>query len=324
MLAAQIKAPGLIDLVEVPVPEPDTGQLLIELEAAALCGSDLPYFYLDRENPTIADLPDPIPVGLSLHELVGRVAESRGTRFAVGDRVLALPSVPHLGFSEYFLSEDRLAVPVPEGAVEELVLSQPLGTVVHACLKLPNVLGRTVLVLGQGPIGQLFTALLRQMGALRVLTVDLLPERVEISRAMGATHSVCGGEAELAELVRDVTGGLGVDVAIEAAGGSTTVAQASALVRRGGLLLVFGVPHRARCDFPLRDFFFNEGQLICSVGPDVQHDFGIAVELVSRGAIDVKPLVTHQFPFRRAQEAFDLFAGRRDGVIKAVLRCHGA
>lgn len=322
MLAGQIVAANQIEMIEIPKPVPAEGEILVRLEAAALCGSDLPYYTLDRENPAVTGLPDPLPAGLSLHELVGRVVESRGSRYAPGDRVLALPVEPHLGFSEYFLSSDALAVPVPGGPAEHLVISQPLGTVVHACLKLPNLLGQTVLVLGAGPIGQLFTALLRRMGALRVITADLLPERAELARRMGATQSCSGDAEELGELVAGLTGGLGVDLAVEAVGQAESVNQAAALVRRGGRLLVFGVPHRDLCDFRLRNFFFNEGQMICSVGPDVQHDFRIAVEMVSSGAIDVTPLVTHQFPFEEAAEAFDLFAARRDGVIKAVLRCN--
>jgi threonine dehydrogenase-like Zn-dependent dehydrogenase len=69
----------------------------------------------------------------------------------------------------------------------------------------------------------------------------------------------------------------------------------------------------------MREFFRNEGRLIASVGPDVQHDFPIAVDMIAGGAIDVEPLVTHYFPLGQAQEAFSMFAQRRDGVIKAVL-----
>jgi threonine dehydrogenase-like Zn-dependent dehydrogenase len=228
-----------------------------------------------------------------------------------------------MGLGELFLSEAAMTVPVPEGPVEELVLAQPLGTVVHACLKLPNVLGQTAIVLGQGPMGQLFTALLRQMGVLRVIAVDLLPERLEVSRQMGATHVVCGDAEVALEAVRDITGGAMADFAVEAVGEQETVDEAATLVRRNGTVLVFGVPHSPRYDLHFTEIFRREARLISSVGPDIQREFPIAVEMIASGALNVKPLVTHQMPYTQMQEAYSMFAERRDGVIKAVLRCDG-
>jgi threonine dehydrogenase-like Zn-dependent dehydrogenase len=320
MLAGQITGPRRLEMIEQPVPEAGEGQIVVRLEAGAICGSDLPYYCLDADHPSVAGAPVPLPAALSLHELVGHVAQSRCSRFREGDRVLALPFYPHYGLAEYFLSDAALAVRVPEGPADRLVLSQPLGTVVHACLKLPNVLGTTAVVIGQGPIGQLFTALLRRMGVLRLIGVDLLPERLEVARMMGATHTVCGDAAEVKAAVAELTAGRGADLAVEAVGHAETVNLAAGLVRRNGTLLAFGVPHHTHYDFAFRDFFFNEGRLINSIGPDVQHDFPIAVELIASGLIDVSPLVTHTFPLTQAPEAFELFADRRDGAIKVILR----
>jgi threonine dehydrogenase-like Zn-dependent dehydrogenase len=161
--------------------------------------------------------------------------------------------------------------------------------------------------------------MLRRMGVLRLLAADLLPERLEVSRKMGATHTICGDAEQVGQAVREMTGGRGADLAVEAVGKVETLNLAAALARRNGILLAFGVPHRANYDFAFRSFFFNEGRLINSIGPDVQHDFPIAVELVATGAIDVGPLVTHHFPLAQSQEAFSLFADRRDGAIKVVL-----
>ena len=318
MLAGQITGPRQLEMIEIPVPEIQEGQILVKLEAGAVCGSDIPFYLMEEGHPSMVGLTAPLEPFLSLHELVGHVAQSRCSRFREGDRVLALPYA-HRGMGEYFVSEPAMAVPIPAGPADQLVLSQPLGTVVHACLKLPNVLGQTAVVLGQGPIGLLFTALLRRMGVLRLIAVDLLPERLEVSRVMGATHTVCGGAEVALEAVRDITGGRGADLAVEAVGYADTLNEALTLVRRNGTVLAFGVPHTPRCDFDFREFFFNEGRLINSIGPDVQHDFPIAVELVASGAIDVRPLVTHHFPFAQAPEVFAMFADRKDGVIKAIL-----
>ena len=319
MLAGQIVGPRQVEMVEVPIPEIGEGQILIKVEAGAICGSDLPYFSCDFSYATVATHSIPFPPGLSLHELVGRVAQSRTARFKEGDRVLALPEPAHAGLAQYFVSSSDLAVPIPNGPAEQLVVSQPLGTVVHACLKLPNLLGSTAVVLGQGPTGQLFTALLRKMGVRRLVAVDLLPERLRVSTSMGATHTLAGAPGEVLNAVQVITDGTGADIAIEATGQVEVLNLATKLVRRNGTVLVFGVPQMHNYDLALNDFFFNEGRLINSVGPNVQHDFPIAVDLIASGAIDITPLLTHRLPFSRAQEAFTLFADRAQGAIKVVL-----
>lgn len=323
MLAGQITRPGQLDFIELPLPQIAEGQLLVKLELASLCGSDIPYFLHDTSHPSVAGQPLPLRPGLSLHELLGTVYESRSKRFKEGDRVLALPFNYLQGMSEYFLSADSLAVPLPSGAAEQLVLSQPLGTVVHACRKLSNLPGKTVVVLGQGPIGQLFCALLRHLGAARVITVDSLADRLRISSRMGATHVFGDDPAELKAAVRDLTNGLGADVVVEAIGKEETLNLTPDLIRRQGTVILFGLPNRYAFNVAIHEFFYKEARLIGCVGPDVQEDFPIAVELIATGVIDVKPLITHRFPFLKAQDAFTLFSQRRDGAMKIILETNG-
>jgi threonine dehydrogenase-like Zn-dependent dehydrogenase len=191
--------------------------------------------------------------------------------------------------------------------------------VVHACLKLPNLLGLTAVVLGQGPTGQLFTALLRELGVLQMIAVDRLPERLLVSKKMGATHTICDGATDVMEAVELITDGKGVDLVIEASGNVEALNLGAKLIKRNGTLLVFGVPKLGGYDLDLHDFFYKEGRLVNSVGPNVQHDFPIAVEMIANGVIDVAPLVTHRLPFSQAQEGFTLFADRLQGAIKVVL-----
>jgi len=253
-----------------------------------------------------------------LHELAGFVVQSRSERFKEGDRVLALPTIPYRGLAEYFVSSDDRIVPLPDGLANHLVICQPLGTVVHACNKLPELYGQTAVVLGQGPTGQLFTALLRHLGVARLIAVDLLPERLKVSTRMGATHTVCGNAEQVIAAIETITDGKWADLTVEAIGKTETLKLAAKLIRRNGILLAFGLPHKYNYDFAFHEFFWNEGRLICSLGPTVE-DFRVAVDLISNGVIAVAPLITHTFPFSRAQEAFTLFADRTDGVIKVVL-----
>jgi threonine dehydrogenase-like Zn-dependent dehydrogenase len=321
MLAGQILGPRRLEMIEIPIPEIKNGEILVQLQVGSICGSDLPYFLFDKSHPALTEASAPLPTTLSLHELVGFVSQSRSALFKEGDHVLGLPTIQHRGLAEYFVSSDDRAVLLPNGDANHLVVSQPLGTVVHAWRKLPRGL-ETAVVLGQGPIGQLFTALLRQKGVGRLIAVDLLPERLELSTRMGATHTVSGNAAEVAAAIETITDGKLVDLAVEAIGKEDTLNLAAKLVRRNGTLLAFGLPHKYSYDFAIHDFFWNEGQLICSFGPTVD-DFRVAVDLISNGVIDVAPLVTHTFPLSRAQEAFTLFADRTDGVIKVALTAEG-
>jgi threonine dehydrogenase-like Zn-dependent dehydrogenase len=116
-----------------------------------------------------------------------------------------------------------------------------------------------------------------------------------------------------------LTEGVGADLVVEAVGEPETLIQGIDLLRRGGTLLAFGVPHKERYDLPFSKLFLKEGQIVTSVGPNVAVDFPIAVDMIAQGRLDVTPLVTHRFPFRKAQEAFDTFAERREGAIKVLL-----
>jgi len=321
MFAGQITGARRLEMIEIPIPEISNDEILVRLQVGSICGSDLPYFLFDKSHPALTGASAPLPPTLSLHELVGVVTQSRSEQFKEGDRVLGLPTIPHRGLAEYFVSSSDRAVLLPNGDANHLVVSQPLGTVVHAWRKLPRGL-ETAVVLGQGPIGQLFTALLHQKGVGRLIAVDLLPERLELSTKMGATHTVSGNAAEVAAAIETITEGKLVDLAVEAIGKEETLNLAAKLVRRNGTLLAFGLPHKYNYDFAFHDFFWNEGQLICSLGPTVD-DFRVAVDLISNGVIDVASLVTHTFPLSRAQEAFTLFADRADGVIKVVLTAQG-
>ena len=322
MLAGQILGKRFLEMVEIPVPQINDGEFLVQLEVGSICGSDLPFFLFDTDHPLLTGAETPLPPTLSLHELMGYVVKSRSKHFKEGDRVLGLPTVPHKGLAEYFVSADDRAVVLPNSTSNDLVLSQPLGTVVHACSKLSELAGQTVMVLGQGPIGQLFTALLRHKGVARLIAVDLLPERLKVSTTMGATHTVCGNAAEVTTAIETITQEKRVDLIVEAIGKEETLNLAIKLLRRNGTLLSFGLPHKYEYNLALHEFFWNEGRLICSLGPTVE-DFRIAVDLIANKRIDVSPLITHTFPLSRAQEAFTLFANRADGVIKVVLEAGG-
>lgn len=340
MFAAQIVAPRLTRLVDIEEPSlVSNGQVKIKMERGCLCGSDSPLFDYDlnlvideaQKNPErsmaipFVDYdgdPYPMRVGQSIHECLGTVVESTSPRFKEGDFVLALPDY-HDGLVEYMVAGADRAIHLPKDAVckEEILMTQPLGTVVWACQKLGNLLDQDIVVAGQGPMGLLFTHMLANLGARTVIALDKLDNRLEAARQMHATHTVNVDRECPVEAIREITNGKMADTCIEVVGHQmTTINACMQFVRRLGTILCFGVPDYANYQgFAYQEFFRMNLSLISSVGPDVVPNFSLARDLIAQGRMDVSPLVTHTIPFSDIQKGYELFVERKDGAIKVVL-----
>jgi threonine dehydrogenase-like Zn-dependent dehydrogenase len=317
LLAGHIVERGDIRLVDVPEPSFAPGsrdEIIFELETACLCGSDVPWF--DDEDAIY-----PRPVGHSLHEMIGRVVATTGSRFRVGDRVLAVP-LEQRGFYERYVVHESRAIPLdPRPLPEHALLAQPLGTAIFALRKLPPLIALDVAIIGQGPMGQFFCAATRALGARRIIAIDRLASRLEISPRMGATDIVCSADRDPIEAVRSITGGRLADVTIEAVGHQhQQLNLAVDLTRQAGRILFFGVPSKTPLDgVRWHDLFVKNLTVHTSVNPDFAVDFPLAMQWIAEGRIDVGPLITHRFPVREIQAAFETFRDRREGAIKVLV-----
>jgi threonine dehydrogenase-like Zn-dependent dehydrogenase len=264
----------------------------------------------------------PLRPGLSLHECLGTVTDSTSPRFAEGDYVLAIPR-RHDAFLEYFTVPASHAIHLPKDGVSEneILMTQPLGTVICACRKFGNVLNKDVVVFGQGPIGLLFNHLLRNMGARSIIAVDRIESRLEAGRKMLATTTVNPDNDDLAEVVREATEGRMADIVVEAAGHQMeTINTCLSLARKGGTIMAFGFPDTLIYnDFRFREFFEKNLTLIGSVGPDIVADCSLARDMIASGTLRVSPLVTDCLPLDEAQEAYERFTERKNGAIKVFL-----
>ena len=319
MKTASIHAPQQLQIVEADRPNLDDveGQpILMRLHAGVLCASDFPRFVGGAFNVTF-----PRPLGDSLHECIGEVVESRSSRFKPGDMTLAIPP-DQRGLSELVVADATMAVPLPpyDGPREQLILAQPLGTILWAARKLPNLLDKDVAVVGQGPIGLMFDHLLANMGARRIIALDKLDYRLEVARKMKATHTVNVDQEDAPAAVRDLTDGHGADVVIEAVGhDDAPVHLAISLCRKGGTMLLFGVPDKKMSPTPLWEILRKNLHVIGSVHPNVQRDLPLALAMITEGRIDVSSMITHRFAFEDAQAAFELAIARNSDPIKVLL-----
>lgn len=314
MFAGNIYAPGKIRLIDAPPAKLDApGQIIFKPELACLCGSDLLYFE--------ADYPEyPPVVGHSLHEMIGCVVETNGTRFKPGERVLCVP-MNQEGLYERFTVSEARAIPLdtrpPE---EEALLAQPLGTVIYALKKLPSLIDLDVAIVGQGPIGQMFTAVVRNLGARQVIALDKLESRLATSPKMGATACIDVSRENPVTAVERLTDGAMADVVIEAVGHrEQALSQCIDLARRGGRILYFGVPEEKLDRVPWRALMVKNLTVHCSINPDFARDFPLAMRWIAEKRIDLRPVITHRYPLEKIQEAFELFHQRREGCLKVFI-----
>jgi len=315
MLAGQITRRRQIELIDHPEPVPGTaGEIVFQPELGCLCGSDIPFFA--AEHPEY-----PLAVGLSLHEMVGTVLWADGSRFHEGQKVLAVPT-NHVGIFERFAISEKLVVPLDlRRPVEEMIVCQPLGTVLYGLRMLPNLLGWNVVVVGQGPIGQLFCAALRNLGARQIIALDRIASRLKLSQRMGATAVINVEEEDPIAAVADLTGGAMADLVVEAVGHENQALHLCMdLCRRQGRMHYFGVPPLVIDGIRWRDLLHKNVTLTTSVSPDFTRDYPLAMQWIGEGRIDVKPLVTHTFPLSEIQTAFETFSDRKDGACKVLIR----
>ena len=319
MIAGEIYSHRKIRLIDVAEPqlEPpvdgEPGQIIFQPDLGCLCGSDLLYFE--------ADYPEFPPVtGHSLHELIGTVVESSGRRFRTGDRVLCVPH-DQLGlFERIVIGEDR-AIPLdPRPDEEHALMAQPLGTVIHALKKLPNVIDLNTVVVGQGPIGQLFCAALRNLGARQIIAIDPLESRLKTSPRMGATEVINPDRQDPVEQIGQLTHGAMADLVIEAVGHrSIALNLCIDVCADNGRILSFGLSEASIDGIHWKDLLWKNITVHTSINPDFARDFPLAMRWIGEGRIDVGPIVTHRFDLSDIQTAFDTFRQRRDGALKVLI-----
>lgn len=322
MLAGHFIEKRQIRLVEIDEPVLPSaselpGQIIFQPEMTCLCGSDLPYFDADYEGH---EMTYPQPVGMSLHEMVGTVVDTNGKKWKPGTRVLAVPIGQHGLFERFVLSEDR-AISLAPGLPDEIaMLAQPFGTVIFALKKLPNMIDRDVVVLGQGPIGQMFNAGLSNLGARRIIGVDPVESRLKLSKRMGATHTVCGKGLDVVEQVKDLLDGELPEFVVEAVGHrAQAINDAIELVRPTGKILYFGVPSKTINNVSMWTAMLKNIVLMTTINPDFERTFPLAMQWISEGRVDLAPVITHRFPLADIQRAFEVFRDRIEGSLKVLV-----
>ncbi len=316
-------------LEEIPQPKPEPGETLLKIASVGVCGSDVHYY---QEGSTGSlQLDRPLILG---HEFSAWIAEgpNKGQLVAVdpalpcGHCEFCLEGNPNFcenlafagsedtdgGLREYLNWPMDALYPLPEGFTpQEGAMLEPLGIAIHS-LRLGNVFpGMDVGVFGTGTVGLLTIQMARLAGAGRIFATDRLSNRLEYARECGATDVILADGTEAGQILK-ATDGRGLDVTFEAAGDDgAAVETAVESSKRGGTAVLIGIPSEDHTTFTASAA--RRRGLTIKLVRRMKHTYPTAIRLVSQGAIDLKPLITHEFPLEQFNQAYQT-AARREGV----------
>lgn len=347
MKAAIFAEPGRIVLEEKPIPQIGPRDALLRVTTTTICGTDV--HILKGEYPVARGL----TVG---HEPVGVIQElgEAVTGYEIGQRVIAGAITPcgqchacldgnqpqcggkamggwRLGNTidgcqaEYVLIPDATAnlAPIPDGLTDEQVLMCPdiMSTGFGGAERGRIRIGDTVAVFAQGPIGLCATVGAKLSGATRIFTVDGVPERLAMSRQLGADLAINYKESDPVAAILEATDGRGVDVAIEALGTQGTFESCLRVIRPGGVLSSLGV-YSGKLAIPIDAYAAGLGDhtVVSTLCPGGKERMRRLMNVLESQRADLRPLVTHTFTLDEIEHAYDLFANQREGVLKIAIK----
>lgn len=331
-----------LELTEMPVPEPGPDDVLVRVSACGICGSDV--HGLDGSSGRR------IPPLVMGHEAAGVVAGvgSRVTEFREGDRVTFDSTVScgacffcrrgeinlcdnrqvlgvscgdyrrHGAFAEYVAVPRQIVYKLPDSLpFEEAAMIEAVSVAVHAVNLTPIRLGDSALVVGTGMIGLLVLQALRLAGCGRLIAVDIDDAKLKMARALGADDAINAAEGDVPAAVRELTEGRGADVAIEAVGATGPIQTAIASLRKGGALTLVG-NITPKIELPLQAVVTRQLRLTGSCASC--GEYPASIELIARGAIRVRPLISAVAPLEEGPAWFARLYQKEPSLMKVILK----
>ncbi len=329
--------------MDVPNPEVAPNEVLVRVRSCGICGSDV-HGYDGSSGRRIP----PVIMG---HEASGEVAGVGTTvgSFRTGQRVTfdsmiccrncvfcreGRPNLcedrrvlgvscedyrRHGAFAEYVAVPDHIVFDVPDKvSFDEAAMVEPVSVAVHAVARANPSLGDTAVVVGAGMIGLLTIQALRSAGCGRIFAVDLAADRLRLAEELGADETIRSGNGtDVPATVRELTEGLGADLAMEAVGADVTVAMSIESVRKGGRVVLIG-NIAPTVSFGLQSVVTREIDVLGSCASS--NDYPACLDLMRRGAIRVGPVLSATVPLERGQEMFDRLYAGEPGLTKVILQ----
>lgn len=338
MKAAVLHAVGDIRYEDVPVPEIGDDEVLLNVKACGVCGTDVHFFHGEWavEMPLIPG-----------HEYSGEIAEVGKSidTVSVGDKVSIDPNVvcgvckncrrtdrSHLcsniqaigvdvngGFAEYLKAPEEVVYPLPDHVdFDTGAMVEPVGCAIRGFDNTRTTLGDTVIIIGAGPMGLILTQMALLQGAAKVLVVEIIPERRKMAEKLGAFRTINPREEDVVKSVAEETDGNGPEVVFEAVGSARTIELALDIAGRGSRVNLFGVAPQTDV-INVKPFMLYDKELKISASYRDPFTFDRAIQLLSNGRISVKSLITHRYPLSDIKKAFEVFETKKNEAIKIMI-----
>ncbi|MGR6543874.1 NAD(P)-dependent alcohol dehydrogenase [Paenibacillus tundrae] len=345
MKAAVMKEPGHIHIEQRAVPVPKADEVLIQVMAVGVCGSDVHYFEHGRIGRFVVE--KPIILG---HECAGIVAAvgSSVTRLKQGDRVAVEPGVtcgrcsackegrynlcPDVqflatppvdgAFVQYMTIREDMAFPIPDHlSFEAAALNEPFSVGIHAARRSKLAPGTTLAIMGMGPVGLMAVTAAKSFGVERIIVTDLEEVRLEAARQLGATHTINVLNDDALPIIRELTNGRGVDTAWETAGNPRALQTALYSLRRGGKLAIVGLP--AQDEIALNVPFIADNEVDIYGIFRYANTYSAGIEFLSSCQHDVMTLITDRYNLEDAQQAMERALHNKSGSLKVMVYPNG-
>ena len=345
MKAIVYHAPGDIRVEDLPRPDCGEDELLVKVDACAVCGTDLKTFR--HGNPRIKP---PLTMGHEFTGVVEEIGSAATGQFAAGDRIVMATSIscgtcfycgrgwPNLcqnlapmgfsypgGMAEYVIipalaMENGHVIKTPTGmAAEHAALAEPVSCAVNSLSHCDLQPGDTVLVLGAGPLGLMNACVARGLGAGKIILSEVSPARLAQAAGFHFDVVVNSADQDLAECVMSETGGVGADIAIVAAPAAAPQEQAVHLVRKRGTVVLFASLPKGNSTLNIdsRAIHYNELRVV-GTSDSAPHHVKKAVDLLASGQVPADKLATHVLPLDQIHRAYELMENGQ--ALRVVLQ----
>ena len=340
MQAWVLTAKQKMELQERPVPQPKDNEALVRIKATGICGSDLQYYKNGKIGIYVVDAPLVL-----CHECAGEVVAvgKNVTRVAVGDRVAVEPGIAcgkcwYCKRGKYNLCQDMLFMATPpfDGCLCEYVawpddllfklpasasytegaMIEPFVVAMQGLRQSGFTFASSAVVVGCGTIGLMMAQALKVAGAGTVISVDRIDAKLDIAKRVGATHTL-QATPDVADVVRDLTDGLGAMYGFEAVGTEATYAQMASLVRDGATITLLGLLSDDGTPMPMASSALRELKYTSVIR--YTNVFKEAIAWLEAGRIDLTPVLSHEFAFKDADKAFEEALTNKTTAIKVVI-----
>jgi L-iditol 2-dehydrogenase len=341
MFACNLHGIGDLRYEEVPFPSLQAGEVLLRVEAAGICGSDIPRVF-EKGTYHFPTIPG--------HEFAGVIiGVNPGDEALLGKTAAVFPLIPcgkcaacqigeyaqctdydyygsrrDGGFAEYIAVKKWNLVMVPEKVpVEHIAMAEPCAVAIHALNWAGVGMGDTVVIFGAGTIGLLAAQIARSREAGKVVLADVDGAKLEFAKTLGFEHTVNSKTSDPAEYVKSVSGGRGADLALEAAGVSAAVEGCLRATKNFGNVVLMGNPAKDMAISQKAWWEILRKQLILrgtwnSSFNDTRNDWRLALQCMEKGVFDLSKLITHRFAFSECGRAFELARCRDEFWIKIM------